>query len=252
MLTNSWRRFWAQAAWGLALVLLAPAFAQAQHTGLFPLRSIRRERVPCPNEDPVYRLYRQQYFGYHPTCWRRFPKDWGCPSPEAPDPAASYAKYPRGEAPPTGTGGSETEPGPDQMPLAPDAGMAPDRGTRPGPTELPALPRENGSLFDQRPGQNSPAPAAPPTDRPVPPPGASNGVRPLDSPAEIAGNPAQGSPASDPLLALPDASASTVPDPSMATAPAGDQAASSGFPEQAPQRRSVIGGLFNRLGLRRR
>ncbi len=262
MLTNSWRRYWSQAAWGLALVLLAPAFVQAQHTGLFPLAPVRRERVPCPNEDPVYRLYRQQYFGYHPTCWRRFPPNWGCPSPEAPNPEASYAKIPKQPLPPSSRDLEEDE----ETAPKPDRGGMPDRGNRPNATDLPALPRNEGSLFDQgKPGQAQPPTTPPPGDRPGPPPGASSTVRPLEAPADVVTNPPQGAqpdareaPAAgaiDPLLALPDPTTSTgtVPGTSMTPQPSGDPStASSGFPDQAPQRRSVIGGFFNKLGFRRR
>ena len=38
--------------------------------------------MPCDQEDPIYKIYKHQYFGYHPTCWRQFPTGWGCPSPE--------------------------------------------------------------------------------------------------------------------------------------------------------------------------
>ena len=76
---------------GRAAVVDAPAFVQAQ-TELFPLAPIKRERVPCPMEDPVYGLYRHQYFGYYPTCWRAFPPGWGCPSPEAPNPALEFQR----------------------------------------------------------------------------------------------------------------------------------------------------------------
>lgn len=88
----------------LTLVVLTGAvgFAervQAQQTGLFPLAPIQRKRVPCDQEDPTYKLYKQQYFGYHPTCWRTFPKGWGCPSGEAPDIEKSKKLYPPGNEP---------------------------------------------------------------------------------------------------------------------------------------------------------
>ena len=99
MLINSRRRFRSPAAWALVVVFGAPALVEAQQSGLFPNAPINRERVPCPHEDPVYRLYRHQYFGYHPTCWRRFPEGWGCPSPEAPNVAQAFRDQPR-DAPP--------------------------------------------------------------------------------------------------------------------------------------------------------
>src|SRR3954469_2486152 len=60
----------------------ARALAGAQ---LIPNLPIRRERPPCAAENPAYRQIRQEYWGYYPTCWRKFPPGWGCPSPEAPN-----------------------------------------------------------------------------------------------------------------------------------------------------------------------
>ena len=59
----------------------------------------RRQRIPCELEDPVYAQYRQLYYGYHPTCWRRFPDGWGCPSPEAPNAAEAFRKLPLQDPP---------------------------------------------------------------------------------------------------------------------------------------------------------
>ncbi len=83
MRRNSWR-----GSHALTLVVLTAAVSlsgrvEAQQTGIFPLAPIRRQRVPCDREDPTYKVYKQQYFGYHPTCWRTFPAGWGCPSSEA-------------------------------------------------------------------------------------------------------------------------------------------------------------------------
>ena len=95
-----------------------PELARAQQTGLFPLAPIKRQRVPCDQEDPIYKIYKHQYFGYHPTCWRQFPTGWGCPSPTAPDKEKSFKKIPfgggepRGELPPgEGEEGMEAQPG---------------------------------------------------------------------------------------------------------------------------------------------
>ncbi len=68
----------------LTMVVLTAAVSlsgrvEAQQTGLFPLAPIRRQRVPCDREDPTYKIYKQQYFGYHPTCWRTFPRRLGMP-----------------------------------------------------------------------------------------------------------------------------------------------------------------------------
>src|SRR4051794_38299579 len=96
VLTNTWRRLRAPVAWAFAIVLGVPMLAEAQQGGLFPLApSHRRPRVPCEMEDPVYGLYRNEYYGYHPTCWRRFPAGWGCPTPEAPNAVAEFQRRPR-------------------------------------------------------------------------------------------------------------------------------------------------------------
>ena len=80
----------------LIVVVSLPELARAQQTGLFPLAPIKRQRVPCDQEDPIYKTYKHQYFGYHPTCWRQFPTGWGCPSPAAPDREASFKEFPFG------------------------------------------------------------------------------------------------------------------------------------------------------------
>src|SRR5262245_39164590 len=97
--------------------------ANAQQSGLLPLHPIKRQRVPCPLEDPIYKTYRSEYFGYFPTQWRPFPKGWNLPSPEGPNTREALAKQPiEAMTPP-----SEDE-GPDEE--AP----AGDRGQRPAPT----------------------------------------------------------------------------------------------------------------------
>ena len=84
MRTNSRRRGRGLVLAVLTLVVSLPELAHAQQTGLFPLAPIRRQRVPCDQEDPIYKTYKHQYFGYHPTCWRLFPDGWGCPSTTSP------------------------------------------------------------------------------------------------------------------------------------------------------------------------
>jgi hypothetical protein len=129
--------------------------AQAQQSGLFPLAPIRRQRVPCDQADPVYKAYKQQYFGYHPTCWRRFPAGWGCPSPEAPNREQALREIPPGER-----AGPERGEVPMEEPGAPPTG-----GARPGAT----LPPEGRSPFDMdttAPG--AAPPTGPPQGRPAP------------------------------------------------------------------------------------
>ena len=98
---------WGGRALVMAVLTMAVSLserAQAQQTGLFPLAPIRRERPPCPNEDPVYKYYKQQYFGYHPTCWSPFPAGWGCPSKQTADREKEFAERPLGKPPERGIG----------------------------------------------------------------------------------------------------------------------------------------------------
>lgn len=74
---------------GLAVVLGVPSLASAQ---LFPNLPIRRQRPDCSQENPQFKVIRQEYWGYYPTCWRKFPAGSGCPSPEAPDWAKAIDK----------------------------------------------------------------------------------------------------------------------------------------------------------------
>ena len=265
MRNRSGRRAGWAAAGALAVVAGAPGLAEAQQTGLFPLAPIRRERVPCPAEDPVYKLYRQQYFGYHPTQWRRFPSGWGVPSPEAPNPEQSFRENP--PIPPGGAGrGPEMDPNepesPDAMPGEPGMNKPPGRGDE----ALPPLPPSTRSLFnpnDDRPPtprDNTP----PPPDEPPPtnprggsameaapsiPAGttAESGPAPLDAPA------AGGSSASAdaPLLALPDPTVPPNANGPTAYAPTAPAPTAAGPPVQAP-RRGLLGGLFNNFSLLRR
>jgi hypothetical protein len=234
MRNDTRRRFRSPVAWALGLVLGIPALAEAQQSGLFPLRPIKRERVPCPMEDPVYRLNREQYFGYFPTCWRPFPKGWGCPSPEAPDVEKAFRDEPLQK--PTGLAPLPGEEGtlPGMGPGEPGRGVEGMPGApAPGPGNLPALP-PGRSPFEIDEGKPAAPPAggqpgtAPPRDRPSPSPfdpgaleptrpspGASSLPGPVESPtastAPAAGGDAsptaQPPGSSEPLLALPDPSA---------------------------------------------
>ena len=235
MRNDTRRRFRSPVAWALALVFGVPALAEAQQSGLFPLRPIKRERVPCPMEDPVYRLNREQYFGYFPTCWRPFPKGWGCPSPEAPDVEKAFRdeplQKPTGLAPPPGEEGGNL---PGMGPGEPGRGLeGMPGGPAPGPGNLPALP-PGRSPFEIDEGKPGTAPGraqpgtAPPRDRTTPSPfdpgtleptkpstGASSLPGPVESPAVSTTSgtggesPPTAQPAgiSEPLLALPDPSA---------------------------------------------
>ena len=273
MRTRSRRGLGWPAAGALAVALGAPTFAQAQQSGLFPTATIRRERVPCAAEDPVYKMYRHEFFGYHPTCWRKFPNGWGCPNPEAPNAAESFRALPRDKPQPDGppdAGDDTGDAAPGDMPGA--------AGARPNPNALPPLPNNERSPFDldTKPNAADPKPAADPRAgvRPSAGTGPAAAVRPpasetlgsLPPPAESVGEaptagrdlsppapsaPAEGPSASstadpaatpaEPLLALPDptvgpsSTASAIPVPSPRTS----------APFQAPRRTSVIGGLFS-------
>jgi hypothetical protein len=255
MRTRSRRRLGWLAAWALAVVVGGPELAHAQQGGLFPLAPIRRQRPPCALEDPVYKLYRHEYYGYHPTCWRRFPTGWGCPNPEAPNAAAEFKKLPR-DVP-------SAEPGPDDEAMPGNEAMpggAP--GARPGanapnPNALPPLPSGERSPFElDRPatpppargnprGAEGPPPASEPGTPPVTPPGTN---APGDS-----GSAAAHDPHGDlPLLALPDPTVSPSPTSNSGSgAPAVNSSAfdpaSAASPAQAPRRTSLIGGFFSSL-----
>jgi hypothetical protein len=282
MLKRTRRRTGWLTAGGAALVLGAPALVQAQ-TQLFPLAPIQRQRVPCPMEDPVYGLYRHQYWGYFPTCWRRFPPGWGCPNCEAPDVAKAFQDLPR-EKPQPMTEPEEGGPGP--LPGREPGGPA---GRTP-----PPLPRDERSPFELppanppgAPGDATPAPTIPPTTRRnEPAPGGERGEKPaegfapllaLPAPVEPQPAPAPGTPTPGNSSALeprspvrPGALPGPMPAPSAAVAPIPalpdpalprqtmamippippipddpSAAAPSTTPVQAPRRRGPISTLFN-------
>lgn len=277
MLINSRRRFLSPAAWALVVVLGVPALVEAQQSGLFPNAPIRRERVPCPHEDPVYRLYRHEYFGYHPTCWRRFPEGWGCPSPEAPNVTQAFRDQPR-DAPPAIPPADEGSDLPGDLP-----GLGyPAEGRDTKPDMLPPPPDDTRSPFDldapepARPAGADPVLPEPPPigvpDRATPGPGASAAPRGATTPAAV---PPTGS--SSNRMELPEAppSFASLDSPTAPPESAGPAASmppieplpgqfaptglSDGFgretlaaPARAPQRRGFLGGLFGGSGRRRR
>ena len=59
MLTKSISRKPGQVLAVLAAVTSLSGLAEAQQSGMFPLHPIRRERTPCANEEPIYKLYRE-------------------------------------------------------------------------------------------------------------------------------------------------------------------------------------------------
>jgi hypothetical protein len=190
MRTNSMTRLSGRALAVFATVVILSDWAMAQQTGLFPLAPIRRQRPPCDQQDPVYRLYKDQYFGYHPTLWRRFPSGWGAPSPEAPDAAKSFKEIPLETLDGVGIdqGDEQPEQGPD-MQGQPGQGQPADDRPR-----LPKPPAEdNRSPFEID------APAAAPNEAQPP---ARGEPSPFDLPGPRAGAPRSPQPAA-PELAPP-------------------------------------------------
>ncbi len=247
---------WALAA-ALAFIAGVPAVSHAQQSGLFPLAPIKRQRTPCIMEDPVYRMYRQQFYGYHPTCWRKFPPGWGCPSPEAPNPAASFAVIPR-DKPPADVnteGQPEAAPGamPDEPLPSPGAGSGTPARPPANPNNLPPLPPGDRSPFDldtkptTPPAGGATPPATPPgglgvkDEAPAVEPAAPVNV-PASSTAPSASTSAPASnPGGDlPVLALPDP---TTPVPATFGV-ANPQPTAYNAPAQAPRRAGLLGNLF--------
>lgn len=253
----------------LAMVLGAPSLVQAQQSGLFPLAPIRRERVPCAVEDPVYRLYRQEYFGYHPTCWRRFPSGWGCPSPEAPNAAEAFRLLPREDPDAMYGPGPDDEPGTDMGPNGAErpGGAAPGgREPLPAPNNLPPLPSGERSPFDLDPRPSTPpagepgAPlggGAPPTEPPGAglPPATNDGLTGSTDEASLER-------VESPLLALPDPTVNPTADTRESRS--GEALAAPAFPDaapnttpifsgptQAPRRQGFLSRLFSGKTLRR-
>ena len=286
MRTNLRRRGRGLVLAALSIVVSLPGLARAQQTGLFPLAPIKRQRVPCDQEDPIYKTYKHQYFGYHPTCWRTFPAGWGCPSPNGPDKEKSFKEFPPalGERMDNAPAGEAEE------------GMAPQPGaTRP---EKPALPPGTRSPFEdpfetdkpattpRSPRANQPLPT-PPGDpfeldkpdppgatkpgqpRPAPPGAANNGpelTAPDDQPGSTRGVRSTRNDAADlpddrddvsPMLALPRVNLPPIDDPGVPFGtqpppPAGDVAANATTTPAAAAatpRRGFLSGLFNNLGL---
>lgn len=190
------------AIWCLACLAGLPAVAEAQ---LFPNLPIhKRTREDCALEKPLFGLYRQQYYGYYPTCWRKFPPGWGCPTPDAPNWAAEVARSPvqhpgdpmNGDEKPRDRQGAGDDPfeGGAMPPLptqerSPFELDEPAAGGNAAPDPGAAAPRTNQSAPDplggapdpfELPGQGGATPAAPGAGSGnAPPPNESASLAPL-------------------------------------------------------------------------
>jgi hypothetical protein len=264
----------------LTLIVSMPELARAQQSGLFPLAPIKRQRVPCDQEDPVYKIYKEKYFGYHPTCWRPFPTGWGCPSPEKPDVEKSFREQKLGADAPAGM--TEEAPQGDQpgqrldVPALPGGGRSPfeqpsPNGDRPANPAAPRNePRRPASPFDTPDNPPAAAPDGPRAGRARSSlPAIAERAPELRAPEQpvrmggarttsIAPGDATGPNDDDgPVLALPKVTLPPVGAPDL---PFGTQPAETGAmtaeaaPAQPAQansapRRGFLSGLFNNLGL---
>ncbi len=246
MARNPRRRRVSPAIWITLLTLGLPAAVEAQ---LFPNLPIKRKKQDCANEPPYYGQVRHDYFGYYPTCWRKFPEGWACPcpNPEAPNVAAEFQKLKRDDKP--------TVPPTDEEGMGPAPG---DNAAGPGAGD-PVVPPPNrpgpGARPNPAPGANDPGlPALPPADQrspfeldpakpaaPANPPGGAKPRDPFEPPPRTSsrlGAPATrraSSPGNAPQT--PAASLPELPDLAGTITPA------SGDPGAGPEL-SVPGGLL--------
>jgi hypothetical protein len=257
MLTNQKRRNRVLTLVALTLLVGVPELAMAQQSGLFPNATIRRARPSCAQEDPIYKLYRHQYYGFHPTCWRRFPDGWGCPSPEAPDREKSYQEIPK--KPPTPIDMPELDEG-----AAPgrDEGMErpEDRAPRSPFEQLPPVPENTKPLFppdDADQGGPAGAPPANPPQANRMPRGRELGASDAEVMTSDEFRPRTRDERDDrPILAMSDESATDPVGPAdhESAGPTGDVLPAVDVPpipakpNRPPARRGVLSGLFSGNG----
>jgi len=281
MLTTTRRGPGSAALLAIGLLFLLPAMAEAQ---LFPNQPIKRQRESCATEPPFYAHVRRDYYGYFPTCWSKFPEGWACPcpNPELPNAAVSFRDRPRDDpskrpAEDPGLGaepddrampGDPPAPDPD-LPPVPDRGRSPFDMDRPGtsgptraPDPIPPVRAPNGNAT-VRPGDN---PSVPPASRISPP----TTLREMPSLPEVAPSTVQNEPTreSGSMAVVPEATLTSTrpsdrpdlgplpPTPEVNPGMIGDPerpivGVPPAVPAQAPQRRSLLGGLFG-SGRRRR
>lgn len=286
MLTKPTRRGTVRLLAGVTVLVSLSGVARAQQSGLFPLKPIRRERTPCSMEDPVYKLYRSQYYGYYPTQWRPFPQGWNLPSPEGPNTREALQKMPiEATAPPSDDGAGDEGPAPpergdrpaptpppenERSPFemdrdnggaaAPNAG---NPGRRPAPRDNAAPGLENSPFDTPEPDQPAaPRPRAPQPTRPAPGAGATPDLSAPGNPGAAPAPPrtsARDEADRDPgpMLAMPDASLPTIEEassngPASAALPslpaAGTPVADANVPAAAPMQAQQPAQRRSRLG----
>jgi hypothetical protein len=254
MITIANRRRPSPALLAVLVVLGLPALAQAQ---MFPNLWVKRQRPSCSMEEPIYSVYRTQFYGYYPTMWRTFPPGWNLRSPEAATPEQLQAARRDVQAniealERLNEGDDSTAPDTDLPDVAPGPAVRP-------PATIPPVPNPGQSPFDLTP--------EPPTD-PAPLPGdegpRASRLGPVEGVAAISPDPLD-DPA--PLLEDPEVEADTPPSlppldgavrPGASYAPREDDvpppiAHSIAPPTPSPRRKTLIGGLFDNFrGKRRR
>lgn len=259
----------------LAIMGAFPTISWAQLLPNLPLQ--KHKKTPCANESSAIQMYRREYFGYQPTCWRKFPTGWGCPSPEAPNAAAEFAQRKR-EKPVPSAGPDDLPAGTDDLPSMPGDGTAPGMDERPN-SSLPPIPGGGGSPFDLNTNPSNPRPPAGNSPRGGDRPGLDGG--PAGGPLDPPSRPSPGASARtvkrrQPTLAshapsldvpsfadpIPQLSSSASFDPlpgSIAQPPAlgavddlVDSPANSSAKATAPKRTGLLAGLFGNVNTRRR
>ncbi|QEH36257.1 hypothetical protein OJF2_48170 [Aquisphaera giovannonii] len=205
----------------LAVFAGMTGLANAQQGGLLPLHPIKRQRVPCPSEDPIYATYRNQYYGYYPTQWRPFPQGWNLAGPETPNVAAEFQRLPLTAEPAESDEDNKPEQEGPEGGNKPAAPSLPPNDTR-SPFEMDA---PDGGAAPRRPPAARPTPGTvntPPADRPAnatPAPGTADSPFDTPEPKPAAGSPTPARPDLGPP-AVPRASRSTRSDRDEETLPA--------------------------------
>lgn len=178
----------------LGLIGLAIFGGQSAEAQLFPNMWIRRQRPDPSSESPIYKMNRDQFYGLHPTEWRRFPTGWGLTNPEAinrDELMQQVSKEVKRLDEEFGVGGNDRSRDDEDLPPRGGAGAAAGgRGRDQGeavPRPVP-LPSDTESPFNlDKPAGDKPAPVKPDLDtKPrTSPPTAPNLPAPGDSPFDL-------------------------------------------------------------------